>query len=68
MQWNKGKSIETETTTWLEFLDRRKANVEQILVSEDRNKSEKAVLLEPKPGIQVGKLTIWVGSFKIKIV
>ena len=37
-----GKSVETETTTGSEFLDRGKAIVEQILTSEDRNKSKGA--------------------------
>ena len=32
--------METEITTWLEFLSKKKAIVEQILVSEEINKSE----------------------------
>ena len=46
MQWNGtsccelvGKSMETETTTWSEFPKGGKAIVEQILASEERNKS-----------------------------
>ena len=31
-----GKSMETETTTWSEFPNGRKAIVEQILASEER--------------------------------
>ena len=72
MQWNRtshcefdGKSIETETTT-SEFPIGRKAIVEQILVSEERNKSKRAGLWESQSGIRVGKLTIWVRSFEIE--
>ena len=46
MRWNgasrfefDGKSMETEATTWSEFLDGGKAIVEQILASEEINKS-----------------------------
>ena len=39
-----GKSMETETTTWSEFPNRRKAIVEQIRVSEEINKSKRAGL------------------------
>ena len=73
MSWNKGihcesdgKSVETETTTWSEFPNGWKAIVEQILVSEEINKSKRAGLWEPQSGIQVGKLTIWVRSFEIE--
>ena len=52
-----GKSMETETKTWSEFSNRGKAT-EQILASEDRNKSKRAELWESQSGIQVGKLTI----------
>ena len=51
MQWNgtsrcefDGKSTETETTKWSEFPNGEKAIVEQILVSEERNKSKRAGL------------------------
>ena len=51
MQWNGtscfvylGKSLETETTAWSEFPNRRKAIVEQILESEEMNKSKRAGL------------------------
>ena len=37
-----GKSMKTET--WSEFPDRQKAIVEQILASEERNKSKRAGL------------------------
>ena len=69
MQWNGvsrcelvGKSMETETTT-SEFPNGGKAIVEQIVASEEMNKSERAGLGESQPGIWVGKLTIWVRSF-----
>ena len=39
-----GKSIETETTTWSEFPKRRKANIEQMLMTEERNNSKRAGL------------------------
>ena len=61
-----GKSVETETTTWSEFPNGGKAIVEQILASEQRNKSKRAGLRESQPGIRAGKLTIWVRSFEIK--
>ena len=73
MQWNGasccelvGKSIETETTTWSEFPNGGKAIVEQILASEERNKSKRAGLWESQSGIRAGKLTIWVRSFEIE--
>ena len=73
MRWNGasccelvGKSMETETTTWSEFPNGGKAIVEQILVSEERNKSKRAELWESQSGICVGKLTIWVRSFEIE--
>ena len=61
-----GKSVETETTTWSEFPNGGKAIVEQILASEEINKSKRAGLWQSQPGIQVGKLTIWVRSFEIE--
>ena len=71
MQWNGpsccelvGKPMETETTIWSEFPNGGKAIVEQIPASEERNKSKWAGLWESQSGIQVGKLTIWVRSFK----
>ena len=36
--------METETTTWLEFPKAGRDTVEQILASEERNKSKKARL------------------------
>ena len=73
MWWNEafryefdGKSMETETTTWSEFPNGGKAIVEQILASEEINKSKRAGLWESQSGIQVGKLTIWVRSFIIE--
>ena len=53
MQWNKpscfeltGKSMEAETTTWSEFPNGEKAIVEQILKSEEINKSKREGLWE----------------------
>ena len=54
------KSMETETTTWSEFLNGGKAIVEQILASEERKKSKTAGLWESQSGIRAGKLTIWI--------
>ena len=52
MRWNRafgsdefdGKSMEIEAIAWSEFLNGGKANVEQILVSEERSKSKTAGL------------------------
>ena len=73
MQWNwtshcefDGKSMETETTTWSEFPNGGKAIVEQILTSEEINKSKRAGLWELQSGIWVEKLTTWVRSFEIE--
>ena len=61
-----GKSIKTETTTWSEFANGRKTIAEQILASEERNNSKRAELWESQPGMQVGKLTIWIRSSAIE--
>ena len=61
-----GKSMETETTTWSKFPNGGKAIVEQILVSEEINKSVRAGLWESQSGIPVEKLTMWVRSFEIE--
>ena len=65
MQWNGashrelvGKSMETETTTWSEFPNGVKAIIEQILASEERNKSKRAGLWEA---------TVWI-SYLISLV
>ena len=50
--------METETTTQSEFPNGGKAIVEQLLVSEERNKSKRAVLRELQSGISLGKSTI----------
>ena len=70
MQWNvanccefDGKSMEAEITTWSEFPNGGKDIVEQILASEERNKSNEQDY-ENQSGIQVGKLTIWVRSLE----
>ena len=60
-----GKSMETKTTTSSEFPNGGKVIVEQILVSEEINKSQRAGLRESQSGIRVGRLTIWVRSFEI---
>ena len=72
MQWNgashceyDGKSMETETTAWLEFPNRGKANVEHILAPEEINKSKRAELWESQSGMQVGKLNIAVRLIEI---
>ena len=61
MWWNKasccefdGKSMETMTTTWLEFPNGGKAIAEQILASEEINKSKRAGLWESRSRIWVG--------------
>ena len=72
MWWNDvflcgfGKSMETETATWSEFFNGGKAIVEQMLASEEINKSKRARLWESLSGIRVGKLTIWVRLFEIE--
>ena len=65
MQWNRasccefdGKSVETETTTWSEVPNGGKAIAEQILASEERNKSRRAGLWKSESEIRVGKLAI----------
>ena len=54
------KSLKIETTTWSEFSNGRKAIIEQILASEERNKSKRAEFRDLEWGIRVGKLTAWV--------
>ena len=55
--------METEATTWSEFGNGAKAIIEQILASEEINKSKSAGLWESLSGIQVGKLIVWVRLF-----
>ena len=50
--------METATTTLSELLNGAKAIVEQILASEETNKSKSAGLCESLSGIQVRLLTI----------
>ena len=57
---------ETETTTWWEFPNGGIVIVEQILASEQINKSKIAGLWVSNSGIWVGKLTIWVRSLEIE--
>ena len=73
MQWNETspcefdrKSMQIETPTWSEFPNGGKAIAEQILASEEKNKSKRAGLWESQSEIQVGKLTIWVRLFEIE--
>ena len=54
------KYMETGTPTWSEFPNGGKAIVEQILASQEKNKSKRAGLWESQSGIRVGKLNIWV--------
>ena len=58
-----GKSMETETNTWLDFPNGWKAIIEQILALEKIN--PKVQDCKSQSGIQVGKLAIWVRSFEI---
>ena len=71
MRWNgafrceyDGKAMKTGTKIWPEFPNGGNAIVEQILASEERNKSKRAGLGESQSGIKVGKLTIWERSFE----
>ena len=60
-----GKSMENETTTWSEFFNGGKATTEQILGSDERNRSKRAGLCGLYySAIGVGTLTIWVSSFE----
>ena len=52
-----GKSIETERTTWSEFLNREKDFVEKMPASEEVNKSKRIGLWESHTGIRLRKLT-----------
>ena len=54
-----------QATAWPEFSNGRKVIVEQILASEEMNKSKRARLWESQSRICVGKVTIWVSSFEI---
>ena len=56
--------METEVTTWPEFLNERKATAEQIQGSKEKFK--RARLWEVQSRIWVGKLTIGVKSFDRK--
>ena len=58
--------METERTTWSEFSNEGEAIVEQLLASEEINKSKRAGFWESHPGIQAGELTIWIRSFEIE--
>ena len=61
-----GKSVKTEITSWSELSNGGKAIVEQMLVSEEINKSKRAGLWESQSGIGVGKLIMWVRAFEIE--
>ena len=62
-----GKSMETETTTWSEFPNGAKAIVEQILASEEINKSKRAGLWESvwDPSRKVNHLSKVIWDTKI---
>ena len=68
MKWAIGfqfgrKSMKTEKTTWSEFPSGEKGILEQIL--SQKKKSKRAGLWKSQPGTRIGKLTVWVKSFKI---
>ena len=63
-----GTSMDTDTTPWSEFCNGGKGIAEQILASDERNKSERAGLWESQYGIQVGNLTIVKVVWDIKII
>ena len=73
MQWNWascfefiGKSMETETTTWSEFTNGGKAIVEQILATEERNKSKKhACESHSQESNEESQWSEWVRSLEI---
>ena len=50
--------MENVTTTWSEFHNGEKVIEEQILASEEKNKTKRAGLWKSQPGIRAGKLTI----------
>ena len=67
MRWNGasrcelvGKSMETETTTWSEFPNGGKTIVEQILASEKRNKSKRALHNESNTRCSVVEQHRWL--------
>ena len=60
---NQWKNSQQDTT--LESPNEAKAIVEQILVSRERNESNRAGLWVSQSGVQLGKLTIWVSVFEI---
>ena len=67
MQWNGASRWEFDgKSTWSEFPNGGKANVEQILALEERKKSKRAGMWESEPGIRVGKLTTRLRSFEIE--
>ena len=73
MWWNgascfefNGKSMETETTAWLEFLNGGKAIIEEIMGSKKKKKIQKSRTVRVTVGIQVGKVTLWVRLFEVE--
>ena len=60
------KSMKTQSTTWSGFPNGGKASIEQILVSEERNKSKRQGLWKTQSGIWERKLTIWLRSFEME--
>ena len=72
MQWNGAsccefdfRSMESETTTWSEFRNGRKAIVEQIIASKERDKSKRAGLWELQYGNHLSKV-VWDRKIKIE--
>ena len=61
-----GKSTETEATIWSELSNEARSAFQQILGSEDRNRSKKKGLWESNSEIWVGELFILVRSIQIE--
>ena len=58
------KSMVIEKTIWSEIPNGGKGIVEQILTSEETNKSKRAGLWDSQSGIEVVNLIIWIRSFE----
>ena len=67
MRWKGTPHFEFDwTTTKSKCPGAGKSIIEQIIESEEINKSKIAGLQESQTGIRVRKLTIWVSSFEIE--
>ena len=64
--FSEGKSMETETITWLEILNKWKTAIEEILGSEEINKSKRPGWWDSQTVFQTRKLTISLRLFEIK--